>query len=737
MIFGEHCNSLSEAAYTTTALSIQGYLTCPPASFGHQHKQYLYVNNRYVRAGQVGKLVNSLFRSVMLKLDQPEDQQRKSSHQHPAFALQITCPESLYDITSDPDKAHVEFADWPAVLAAVQAAVLDAWHSIVGSKLLAHLGQSQQATAAIPAGVQTVASIDQAASLPSSSKPQQLALSQHRLRHSSPALIGNKRKRHQHSYCFTNPEEASINSLFGIPTAGACHSHNPAGPKSGKVACGSSTAIEDKPASSAEESLPPEAAPRGLLSRLQSSVKLKFAKVTPPQPQDKHHQLPVVPVLEGGCVGGHLDLASLLDDEHETDPAMPELSCHEQGSRQLFSATAVEEPISLLLQGSTALADSRHLSQQQKQSGQQHSIRLRPHRRRATSAPPHYRSHRRSAHTNPLHSLHTDLHQAAQPSITTHPSRLLACSLTAQASATEEQETPACMLKGQARRERHTVSGVCSQLRQKLADAGQAQVSGAFRQVRHGSLNQPAHKTAQMPGGTTSGAAACQAQLQPTCAVGHAIPKASQSHDVQLSKARGAAVRKRVRFERSLDDPPQTGGCTLDTLPSAPTPGNPSTPLVTPSAAQLACQQTPVTFPAVNPTPTWTQSPHAGSSKPKADALPTPETSLPTSSIAELLQAWSNPSIHPTASRGIADLASACGGALHIVVPSTITRGSFEQAQTLSQMENKFIAVVCNGVLCVIDQHAADERVRLEKLRAAVLTSQVSDHVLMHDSTFF
>lgn len=734
LIFGQHCNSLSEAAYTTAALSVQGYLTCPPASFGHKHKQYLYINNRYVRAGQVGKLVSNLFRSAMVKLEQPEDQQRKSSHQYPAFALQITCPPSSYDITSDPDKAHVEFADWPAVMAAVQAAVLDAWHSVVGSNLLAELSQNQQATAAMPATILTAsAGTVQPAPLSSDAKSQQLPLNQQRLRHSSPAAVGKNCKRYQDSSCFTNPEQASVNSLFGNPAAGARHSHTFTALKSADNASDNITAVEDRPASSAEASLPPEAAPRGFLSRLQSSAKLRVAQVTPQQPQDKCHQLPERPMLGAGGADAHLELASLLDDEHEADPAMPELF-YEPGSHQL-PATADEELISWLPQGLNKLADSRHLStqqqqrHQQKQSGQQRSKSLRPRKRRATSAPPHYRSHRRSAHTNPLHSLCTGLQEAAQPSTAANTSRLQTGRSTSQASAAEEQGTHVWILDRQVRREQHTISGVCSQLRQKLAGTGQVQLSDAFRQKRHGSLDQSAHRTALMPEGTMSGATACQAQLQPTCAVEHGPSKTSKSHGLQLSKAGEPAVRKRVRFERSLDDPPQTHGFTLNALPSAPTPGNPSTPIVTPSAAQLAHQQTPVTFPAVTATPTDTQSAHAGSAEPKADALLAQQTSPAMPSITELLQSWSNPSIHPTAGRGIADIASACGNALHTVVPSTITRGTFEQAQTLRQMENKFIAVVCNGVLCVIDQHAADERVRLEKLRTAVLGSQVSDHV--------
>ena len=81
--------------------------------------------------------------------------------------------------------------------------------------------------------------------------------------------------------------------------------------------------------------------------------------------------------------------------------------------------------------------------------------------------------------------------------------------------------------------------------------------------------------------------------------------------------------------------------------------------------------------------------------------------------------------MHASSNRSIADLPSVCAGAMHNVLPSTITRADFQHGITLRQLENKFIAMVCNGVLSLVDQHAADERVRLEKLRAAVLGSQV------------
>lgn len=94
--------------------------------------------------------------------------------------------------------------------------------------------------------------------------------------------------------------------------------------------------------------------------------------------------------------------------------------------------------------------------------------------------------------------------------------------------------------------------------------------------------------------------------------------------------------------------------------------------------------------------------------------------------------------MHPSSARSIVDLTVLCGSAVHSVMPSTIARSDFQKGVALKQMENKFIALVCKGVLSVVDQHAADERVRLEKLRAAVLGAQVGCCLLFtaHLSTF-
>lgn len=721
LIFGEQCNSLHEVAYATSSLSVQGYVTVPPASFGHKHRQYLYVNNRHVRAAQLGKLVNSLFRCVMSNLERPEELHWKAAHQYPAFALQIICPHSSYDITSEPDKSHVEFADWPAVQAAMQAAVLHAWHSVVGDKLLAELLQDQHCTAEVPAVVATAsARTEHAVAVSSKHSSQLLSLSKPQARHSSPAVVGVKRKRDQEqASCFIDTAAVSVNSLLdkskGRHKSQTCTELT--------LNTGSPDSANDMQDDSALQCLPPQAKPRGLLHRLQSSVKLKFAQVSPAEPQNQSHQSqePAVSLIaEDPADAGGLELASMLDDEPEAQPGQ---YTHQAAVKHLSDADPglASSPI---LPASSFPVDAPSHADKQARAGRSRCTQQRERKRRAVSAPPHYRTQHHSAHTNPLHSLHTDLHKVVP--LHTASVRVLDA-LTAHAPSTAEQAPQEWMLHSQVRQQ-HTVSGVCNQLRRQLGNSRQVQLSEFCRQKRNSSSSRSCLKPAQMPGSAHSCDTPAQSYLSKHPAVAdtavHDSSLPLQSDAQQLRRLQHQTSMKRVRFEAPMDDPGPETDCTAEPLPSVSTPHTP-TPHSTLPAAQPPNQQGPCTPMTATPSASAVASQTTQPVQPEADSLLAHQTTLAAPSIKELLQSWSNPSICPQGSRSIADLASACGSGLHAVVPSAITRSDFMQAQTLRQMENKFIAVVCNGTLSVIDQHAADERVRLERLRAAVLGSQV------------
>ncbi|KAL3629906.1 hypothetical protein CASFOL_026218 [Castilleja foliolosa] len=67
------------------------------------------------------------------------------------------------------------------------------------------------------------------------------------------------------------------------------------------------------------------------------------------------------------------------------------------------------------------------------------------------------------------------------------------------------------------------------------------------------------------------------------------------------------------------------------------------------------------------------------------------------------------------------------------LVPNSIDRLSLEDAEVLNQVDKKFIAVLAGKTLAIIDQHAADERIRLEDLRVKVLSGEMKSITYLDD----
>ncbi|KAL5538811.1 hypothetical protein UlMin_045599 [Ulmus minor] len=67
-------------------------------------------------------------------------------------------------------------------------------------------------------------------------------------------------------------------------------------------------------------------------------------------------------------------------------------------------------------------------------------------------------------------------------------------------------------------------------------------------------------------------------------------------------------------------------------------------------------------------------------------------------------------------------------GFLHLasepLIPESINKNFLVDAKVLQQVDKKFIPVVAGRILALVDQHAADERIRLEELRQKVLSGE-------------
>ncbi|PNT65097.1 hypothetical protein BRADI_4g37263v3 [Brachypodium distachyon] len=74
------------------------------------------------------------------------------------------------------------------------------------------------------------------------------------------------------------------------------------------------------------------------------------------------------------------------------------------------------------------------------------------------------------------------------------------------------------------------------------------------------------------------------------------------------------------------------------------------------------------------------------------------------------------------------DVLSISSGPLNLscssLVPEYIDKKCFEEARVLFQLDKKFIPVISGEMLLLVDQHAADERIRLEELRGKVLSDE-------------
>ncbi|XP_031093801.1 uncharacterized protein LOC115998375 isoform X3 [Ipomoea triloba] len=82
--------------------------------------------------------------------------------------------------------------------------------------------------------------------------------------------------------------------------------------------------------------------------------------------------------------------------------------------------------------------------------------------------------------------------------------------------------------------------------------------------------------------------------------------------------------------------------------------------------------------------------------------------------------------LHPKNQDAILDIAS---GILHLagdsLIPRSLDKNCLESAKVLQQVDKKFIPIVASRTLALIDQHAADERIRLEELRRKVLSGEL------------
>ncbi|WVZ65790.1 hypothetical protein U9M48_015097 [Paspalum notatum var. saurae] len=132
-IFGDDISRcLHEIAVSDKGWILSGHISEPADVFCTKDFQYLYINSRFVNRNPIHNMLNNLassFQSSIRRNEEIEVQSRKRQKTdiYPAFVLNFCCPRSIYDLHFEPTKTIVEFKDWQTVLLFFERTVTDYW----------------------------------------------------------------------------------------------------------------------------------------------------------------------------------------------------------------------------------------------------------------------------------------------------------------------------------------------------------------------------------------------------------------------------------------------------------------------------------------------------------------------------------------------------------------------------------------------------------------------------------
>lgn len=735
LVFGELTSGVQEVSYAVNGYTLQGFITLPPAGFKHKLKQYLYINSRYVQAGQIGKMINRLHQSVLLRLQQSISLQHpkqalKDSQLHPAFALQLSCPNDCFSISTEIDKSHVEFADWPAVLNLFQAATIKAWHTVVPSKLLAEALQGTYAPK--PDAVASHAGNSSPSTRPhllvqpaAGGTPQLLNSATPVTHHHRLAVISRESVQDQ--------AEAELGNLF--QTAPQCFANDRLAKTSRAYAAASKQPAAANAASGDEVVLAVTAVKPGIRCSFQPKLH-SSTKVRLPIPTLSSQQACPVPVLHGARA---IAATAKVSSTYKEQPQQ-----HADAKQQITYSIEAQ-------------ADCQAQNSQPKQaaplasSGKATGCDL----LRTYSGPPFYSPRHRSAHTNPVYSLQTSTPIHAPPLGQSRGAgtRVPAGFAEEPGPITSDQayvsQRPSLTVSGywgglkhKARFHQSRLAGMSSTEGTKLASAKPVQLpladitntgadpSGEHRacQTADKGMKRPCQGS-HMPFAVSKGIAATPDRPPPRKQVQFSTdvidPNADVTTQQQCSKPSQQQQQQQTQLtpfaesqtvaEAGSHAPKLSGNKVAKQLAHHKSDVQQST------KQQSTGLSADPSLPA-QPSPSYTSL--NGNSTAAERLSPKPTTAT------ELLSTWTNPCLQSTASSNIADLPSVSGAAARCIMPEAISRADLQQGVAMRQFEHKFIALVCNGVLCIADQHAADERVQLEKLRTTVFSFQVQ--ALLH-----
>ncbi|XP_073029392.1 DNA mismatch repair protein MLH3 isoform X2 [Primulina eburnea] len=115
------------------ALNVSGHISPPLQNFSLKVIQYIYINSRFICKGPIHKLLNQLATKFdVSNSSKPtagsQNVKRNKGQMGPTFILNLSCPRSHYDIVaSEQSRTSVEFKDWGPVLSCIENGVVNLW----------------------------------------------------------------------------------------------------------------------------------------------------------------------------------------------------------------------------------------------------------------------------------------------------------------------------------------------------------------------------------------------------------------------------------------------------------------------------------------------------------------------------------------------------------------------------------------------------------------------------------
>ncbi|XP_028240575.1 DNA mismatch repair protein MLH3 isoform X4 [Glycine soja] len=128
----EVASSLHNLEVENDIVKLSGYISGPCNTVYTKALQYVYVNSQFVCKGPVHKLVSQLANRLEHLNSWNTDKEFRSKKRTrcqpcPAYLLNLSCPRSLYDLAFEPSKTHVKFKDWTPILNFIEKAIKQFW----------------------------------------------------------------------------------------------------------------------------------------------------------------------------------------------------------------------------------------------------------------------------------------------------------------------------------------------------------------------------------------------------------------------------------------------------------------------------------------------------------------------------------------------------------------------------------------------------------------------------------